>query len=217
MQSLAQLLEYQGELLRAIEVAARKRDASAVLTSLKNLEMLGSLIRRQEEIDRTLVALKGGLAASPVTEVATTDSPNRDDDRKLSAKERGRRHRENFVRTLANMGVVLQPLKGVIFRSPRGILVGIASASESKKKDSWFLGLPEGRFEQAVLLCEEHSGNLRHFSLPKEFMSEHGEALSRKDGQIKFNVFRRNEFVLHLPRHGCVSIEDFRDNFSGLS
>src|SRR5262249_35031731 len=154
---------------------------------MKKLEMLASLINRQEEIVRTLAAWEGGLPASPVPEVDPAEGPNDGDGQRLSAKERGRRHRDSFVRTLANRGVTLQWLKGAILRSPRGIRVGVAYARESKK-DRWFLGLAEDQFEHAVLLCEERSGKVIHFSLPMEFMIEHGDSLSRKDGQIKFNV-----------------------------
>lgn len=216
MEPLSRLLEHQKKLLRDIEVAARKGDVSAVLAKAKKLEMLESLIRRQEEIHRTLAALEGDLPASLVTDLGPEEGATDSDDRKLSAKERGRRHRDSFVQTLGHRGVTLQWVKGAIFRSPRGIRVGVAYARESKK-DKWFLGLAEDQFEHAVLLCDEVNGNKIHFSLPKEFMSEHGQSLSRKDGQIKFNVFRRDEaFFLHLPRRGSVSIDDFRDNFTDL-
>jgi hypothetical protein len=214
MQSLARLLEHQGTLLRDIEVAAREGDAAAVLALQKKLETIASLIRRQDEIDRTLAAFERELAAVPDTPVTTTEGLVCDDNREVSAKERGRRRRDDFVRTLASRGVVLHRLKGAIFRSPRGTRVGVAYNRE--KNDKWFLGLPEDGFEHAVLLCEERSGRVIHFSLPKEFMDEHGDALNRTNGQIKFNVRRRGEFFLHLPKRGYVTIEPFRDNFSGL-
>jgi hypothetical protein len=216
MQTLARLLEHQGKLLRDIGIAARKQDAAAVLALQRKLETLASLIRRQEEIDRTLAVFERSLAAGPDMPVTTTEGPASDDYRKVSAKERGRRHRDDFVRTLSSRGVVLHRLKGAIFRSPRGTRVGVAYGRESKS-DRWFLGLPEDGFDQAVLLCEDRSGRVIHFSLTKEFMDEHGDALSRKDGQVKLNVFRRDgEFSLQLPKRGSVTIEPYRDNFSGL-
>jgi|SRR5579884_560250 len=215
MRSLTRLLEHQGTLLRDIEVAARKRDAALVLALQRRLETLASLIRRQEEIDRTLATFEqGGLAAEPDTPITTTEGPGYDDNREVSAKERGRRRREDFVRTLASKGVALERLRGAIFRSPHGIRVGVAY--NRGKNDKWFLNLPEDGFEHAVLLCEERSGRVIHFSLPKEFLDEHGDALSRTNGQVKFNVRRRGEFFLHLPKRGYVTIEPFRDNFSGL-
>jgi hypothetical protein len=138
--------------------------------------------------------------------------------RELSPRERGRRHRVDFVQALARMGVTLQPLKGAIFKSPRGVRVGVAYAREdSRQKDKWFLGLPENKFEHAVLLCEDRSGKEIYFSLPKEFLHEHGKTLSKSGGQIKFNVARRiGEFFLDLPWRESVTIEAFRDNLSGL-
>lgn len=217
MKSLPRLLEHQKTLLGKIATTAQKGDVSEVLALSKKLEMLASLLKRhQEEIDRTLADLEGDLSASPVTDAGAVEVLTDGDDRTLSAKERGRRRRDGFVQTLANMGVTFQWLKGAIFRSPRGVRVGVAYARESNK-DKWFLGLAENQFAHAVLLCEESSGKMIHFSLPKEFMRDYGESLSRKNGQIKFNVFRRGgEFFLHLPRRESVTIEAFRDNYSGL-
>ena len=219
MESLPRLLEHQKTLLRDIEVAARKGDVSGVLASSGKLEMLASFMKRQEEeIARTLVALEGGLSASRGTDGGPAQALTDGHDRKLSKKERGRRRRVDFIRMLAKKGVDLQPVKSVIFKSPHGIRVGIASARENRKrKDNWWLGLPEGEFEHAALLCEERSGNEIRFLLPKEFMREHGESLTRREGQIKFIVFRRDgEFFLRLPGRESVAIEAFRENFSEL-
>lgn len=221
MQTSKRLQEYQEALLREIEVAARKRDAGAVLALQKKLESLASLIRRQQEIDRTVAVFERDLAAGPDTLVTTTEAPTYDDDREVSAKERGRRHRDDFVRTLSSKGVVLHRLKGAVFRSPRGTRVGVAYGREARNdegfNDRWFLGLPEGGFEQAVLLCEDRSGTVTHFSLTKAFMDDNGKTLSRKNGQVKFNVVRRGgDFFLHVPKRGPVTLEPFQDNFSGL-
>ncbi len=117
------------------------------------------------------------------------------------------------------MGVPLEPVKGQVFRTERGTRVGIAPASESNKyRDRWFLGLPENGFDHAVLLCYGCNGKLTHFLLPKEFIDKHSQTLSRKNGQLKFNVRRRGEeFLLLVPRRGSVSIEAYRDNFAGLT
>jgi len=215
MQTPKRLQEHQEALLRDIEAAAREGNAAAVLALQKKLETLASLIRRQQEIDRTLALFERDLAAGPETPVTTTEGLAFDDDRG-SAKERGRRRRDEFVRTLSSRGVVLHRVKGALFRSPRGTRVGVGYGRESKN-DRWFVGLPEDGFDQAVLLCEDRSGRVIHFSLMKEFMDEYGDALSRKNGQVKFNVVRRGgEFFLHVPKRGPVTIEAFRDNFSGL-
>ena len=214
MQTAKRLQEHQEDLLRDIEAAARKGDAATVLALQKKLETLASLIRRQEEINRALEVFERGVAAGSDTPVTTTERPTFDDDR-ISAKERGRRRRDQFVQLLASRGVLLHRLKGAVFRSPRRTRVGIAYGRVGKN-DNWFLGLPEGGFDQAVLLCEDHSGTVTHFSLTTEFMDEHGGALTRKNGQVKFNVVRRGgEFFLHVPKHEPVSIEPYRDNFLG--
>ena len=63
---MARLLEYRETLLRDIEAAARKGDVSEVLASSEKLEMLASFMKRQqEEIARTLAALKDPAAYAP--------------------------------------------------------------------------------------------------------------------------------------------------------
>jgi hypothetical protein len=173
---------------------------------------LMNLAERADGLHGDVAALAGG----PQNHANPNGSPELACDQEVSAKERGRRNRDDFVGTLSSKGCSLAPLKGAIFRSPRGLRVGVAFSREGKP-DKWFLGLPEDGFEHAVLLCEERSGRIIHFSLPKEFLEEHGNALSRRDGQVKFNVSRRREaFFLQVPRRGLVTIEPFRDNFSGL-
>lgn len=226
MRSTARLLGHLETLLRDVAAAARKQDVPTVIRLLGNLQTLGSLIRRQEEIDRrqeevdgTLAALKQGLAVPPVPGARMPDDTATDDGSETSSKERGRKHREDFVRTLGTLGIPVEKVKGQVFRTSHGLRVGIAYASESKRnKDGWFLGLPENDFDHAVLLCDGSNGKLTHFSLPSQFMDKHSRSLSRKNGQLKLNVRRRGEeFFLLVPPRASVSIDAFRDNFAGLT
>jgi hypothetical protein len=80
------------------------------------------------------------------------------------------------------------------YRTPSGIEVGIAYASELKgKPDAWFLGLADERFDAVVLLCETESGQTLDFVLPPKFVAEiwSPALLSRNNKQVKFHVFKR--------------------------
>ena len=212
---MKQLLEHQQEVLREIESAARRKDAARVMSHTTTLDRITRLIRKQEEIDSALIALKRGGPIDPaaVEEEGTLhhDGPPRE-----SGKARGRKHRTELVRELSRAGVDLRPLSGAVLKTVSGLRVGIAYSREGNK-DRWFLGLPEDGFDHAVLICEHLAGKVSRFFLGQDFIAKYGRALSRKDGQVKFNVLRRGgEFLLNVPRHGAVSIARSQDNFEGL-
>jgi hypothetical protein len=199
-------------LLLEIQAAAREGDTSAVLNSARKLETLENLIT---------LAKKPSTPLTPCPpRPPATDGLSKENGAALSPKARGHHHRDNFVRMLQSRGVALQQVKGPIFRTAAGTRVGIAYAHEgnARNKDRWFLGLPENQFDHAMLLCEPEHGELMFFSLPTEFMGQHGSGLSCRDGQVKFSVFRRSgECFLLVPRQGRVNIEPYRDNLNHLS
>jgi hypothetical protein len=200
---MSPLLQYRNDLFGEIQVAAKNQDSTAVLNAARKLETLENLI-----------AL-GELSAAGQQRQPTKELPGPE----LSAKARGRHHREAFVEKVRSRGVTLERDKGPIFKTATGTRVGIAYAHEGNRRnrDRWFLGLPENQFDQAVLLCEGGASEVTFFSLPKDFMSQHGAGLSAKDGQVKFNVFRRgSDFCLLIPRQTAVSLEPFKDRLSEL-
>jgi hypothetical protein len=110
-------------------------------------------------------------------------------------------------------------VSGAIFFAPKlRLRIGVAYAHEGGRTNRWFLGLEEGKFDHAVLLCESKSGRVTHLSLPREFIAKYGSSFPRKDGQLKINlVMRGGEFCLLLPPGRPINVEQFRDNFYGLA
>lgn len=220
MGTIAQLLGHETAVLQEIEKAAKKKDPDTVVSNARRLEKIRELIAQQEAIHRAVRSLEpqSAVQEKPITaeQNMTAELSSRENEAGLSSKERGRRRRLEFIRVMARKGVLLEAIRGATFMAPSGLRTGIAFAREVQK-DRWFLGLPEGGFEHAVLLCETQGGRLIHFSLPKEFIARHEPSLSRKNGQVKFSLVRRGgEFFLQVPRRGRVSVNSFRDDFSRL-
>jgi hypothetical protein len=202
---MSPLLQYRNDLFREIELAAKNKDSAAILNASRKLETLENLIALGERPSASQRELTNELP------IGNGPEP--------SAKARGRYHRDTFVESARSRGIALEPVKGSIFKTPTGTRVGIAYAHEGNRRnrDRWFLGLPENQFDQAVLLCEGAGSEVTFFSLPRDFMHQRGTGLSSKDGQVKFNVFRRgSDYCLLIPRQPAVSLEPFRDRLSEL-
>jgi hypothetical protein len=89
-----------------------------------------------------------------------------------TVRENGREIREVFLKKLLQTGISLQQVKGeTIYRAKSGEKVGIAVATE-RQPDRWFLGLPEGGFDHAVLLCQREGGDVIEIRLPKGFFAK---------------------------------------------
>ena len=99
MQTIARLVEHRDTILREIEVAAKRRDAATVLNTIGKLETLATLIRQQEEIDRSLAALKEGTWTPSASTEAVEPVRGERDGTELSSKERGRRQRDGVAST----------------------------------------------------------------------------------------------------------------------
>jgi hypothetical protein len=216
MDTLARLLTYQKSLFKEIGKAAGAGDARALLGLQGKLATTEKLIREEKEIVRQLEVLIDAPGAPSVSIPPRRDSAD-DGSSSPSAREQGRRRRTQFLKEAESKGVVLQQVTGTIYQTRDGTRVGIASATEGKNGDRWFLDLREGEFDHAVLLCEPLDGELTHFSLPKKFMDEFGHHFSRAGDRIKFNVHKRGgAYMLLVPRKGPVNIDAYRDNFFGL-
>jgi hypothetical protein len=111
----------------------------------------------------------------------------------------------------------LTRIRGAYYESPSGLRVGIAYAHEKEQNGKWFLGLDDGAFEHAVLLCESKNGDMVHLSLPREFVGKCGPLLAKVNKQRKFNVASyAGEYFLLVPGQGRVSLSPYLDNYKGL-
>jgi hypothetical protein len=209
------------ELLRTIADAASNGDTQAVLTLTERLRAADALIERltaishdaerflDHDVDRPLTPTRPAAAT-----VVLAPSPG-------AASVPGRGHgpeiRAAFLRTAAAHGVCLEPIRGAIYMAPNGKRVGIAVATE-RQRNRWFLGLPEGGFESAALICQTSSGKRLDICIPPAFFAEHERRLSRSSGQVKFNVVRRDgRLLLTIPRSPPAGVDQFLDALANLT
>ena len=136
----------------------------------------------------------------------------------LSPKKRGKARRNAFVQELETIGISLINVGGTTYKTKTENLVGIAYASE-RKSNRWFLGLPSKGYNSVTLICENKTGELFNFVLPKDFLNENSDKLSHdENGNCKFNIFLKGEsYKLRIPGEGYENIDSFKGNYSPLS
>jgi hypothetical protein len=138
----------------------------------------------------------------------------------LTPKERGKRIRATW---LQHNAPGLARLRETLYRNSRGEIVGIAVATEKAgvqgSQSSWWLGLPKGKFQTAILLCVAKSDGVFSVCLPKVFLDEQKQNLSQsvQGGNVQFTVLSKTgEVYLQVPRVGRVDVRRFVNNVSPL-
>jgi hypothetical protein len=223
MDALNDLHSEKKELLSSISRAASEEKTGVVLSESKKLEKIEQLINRHRQIILELEEFRSNKSPSHLThshikkEVSGKDNILRSS-RQASTREHGQKIREAFVSKLEKDGIQLNLMKGkTIYQTKSGKRVGIPVATE-RQPNRWFLGLPVGGFEHAVLLCQKETGDLIEVPLPENFFTKYGDSMSQSNGQIKFNIVQRGTVVLVLvPGTDGVSISSFSSDYSFLS
>jgi hypothetical protein len=213
--------------LTAIADKARRGDASAIAQLSARLQRIERARDRYDDVVREVEALVA-QSDSHSTEMEREEprlrvGPNgRDTSGQSPSGQSPRRYaeerRRELIGRLGAEGIELRELRGPIYRTPARTRVGIPFATE-RQPNRWFLGLPDGQFEQAILLCEPNDGDVLAFSLDEGFCAQYRELLSRDArGQLKFNVSRRGQgqFVLNVPHHEPVDLDPMRERFEDL-
>lgn len=196
--------------LRRIEKAARNSDAATVLESGNQLTRIEELLGRYETLEHEVKHLSNGKTPiMPKRQVTRAKKQTTGD---TSSRNLAKRRRKEMIE--ANKLSVIPHRGSSIYKTPEGTRVGMAFATE-RQENRWFLGLPEDRFDVAVLLCETSEGPLP-FVLPEALFDQHGEQLSRSKGQVKFNVKFDRDFVLLVPGCGEVALAPYLRNFSPI-
>lgn len=158
-------------------------------------------------LERVASLWKAQHSKLPSINIAATvsDSPLAD---YISAKARGDRVRSKWIDS--NLGRSAIPFTGTLYKNGRGETFGIAYAKESeKRKGRWFSGLPENKFQSAILLCESLAGKLDAVCLPSDFIAKYRQNFSVSHGQVKFMVVKReNIWNLSVPGIGEVGITE---------
>jgi len=207
------------ELLVQIAKAAKEGRSDVVLSASEKLGKVEILINRYNQIVTDIESLQGKAGNSgtikPAKAIQERPMIVRTDIK--SAREYGREIRETFLKKLTGSGIELQQAKGeTIYKTRSGEKVGIAVATE-RQPDRWFLGLPVGGFDHAVLLCKREGDEVIEIRLPKAFFSKYGNDMSQSKGQLKFNVSRRgNVYVVQVPKTDGVNPLTFSSDYSFL-
>ncbi len=197
MEALDRLSVLRGEILKEIERAAATGQSSDILAGGRKLEAVEGLIARGEEFKRDVESFLKGQSPLP----SERKAPGRE-----LGREGGERARQVIVEMLDCAGVPLRRIKGAMYLAPSGAHVGIAYATQ-RQPDRWFLGLTEGSFEYAILLCEEKPEIVHAIWLSYGFFKENGRKLSRSGNGVKFNVSKSGStFYLGIPGQGHVHV-----------
>lgn len=222
MDAMNTLHQKKVELMEQIALAAKEGRSDIVLSSSEKLGKVEMLINRYKQIVNDIELLQDAKGDSNAMNTSNIipKQPIKSTPELInirSSRESGREIREIFLKKLREIGIELDQIKGeTIYKTRSGEKVGIAVATE-RQPDRWFLGLPIGGFDHAVLLCKREAGELIEIRLPKSFFSKYGKDLSQSKGQLKFNVSRRgNVYVVKVPNKGCINPSTLSSDYSFL-
>jgi hypothetical protein len=173
---------------------------SSVAACIDNDERTVSAIRQrileyEQQIKGTTTAVSALLPSS----YAGMNLPQKG----RSKHEAGRDYRTRFVNSCSSSGITLASLTGKMYQTIDGRKVCIASANELDNRPCrWFLGAKDEPYNIVVLLCGRKGCESLEFILPQEFLKKYWNSLSRRAGEVKFNVVEdgANYYLLVPPR-----------------
>ena len=206
------LSETRESILDQLARAAKSGDARKSVDLARTLEQIERDYQMATDIERRLTRINGDLSSNYRVMPTATERVGSSE----SAKARGMRIQREF----AARHTLLQ-FKGQEFRTSQGLSVGIATATEDKRRNRWFLGLPGRKFDVTVLVCD-HEGRLLEFVIPAEVIDGVWEKLSRdKKGHLKFNVRREGgaygDYQLLVSSASPVNIQPFLGAYAPLT
>jgi hypothetical protein len=201
----------------------RKQLINEIETALKqgagaNFYEVTERLRSGDALLDQVMSLWRGKEISSIPETNGTGSLENIVNNDVSAKARGERARSNWINS--TLGKSVTQVKGTLFRNGRGEILGIAYGKEAEdRRDRWFLGLPENKFQSAVLLCEPIKGKINAICFPARFIAEMklNKKFSTSHGQAKFNVIKRGEnWFLAMRGEGEVTITNCVNNLANI-
>ncbi|HEU4760114.1 MAG TPA: hypothetical protein VFT91_09065 [Dehalococcoidia bacterium] len=207
MEIMAELDTLKGKVKRGIVGAVNDTgQLSALVRLLEDVERDASILA---QLQRNVDGYHSRLATVLNGSGATAQAPSLDFTG--SKKQLGNSARFAFAHAHG-----LTQVKGVVYANASSSMFGIAMASEDKRGNKWWLGLPDAQFSSVVLLCQDGNA-LLEFILPATSLATVWRKLSRSAGQVKFNVKRENlKYSLMVPEDGPFDITRFLGNYSPL-
>lgn len=218
MDTLTELQNEKNSILSVISKAANEGKTDLVLAESGKLEKIKNLISRHSQIISELEGLRSGNPQIPQQKTRRIVTGPVDESRSsqmVSSRELGETIRHEFLSKREAEGIQLQLIKGkTIFRTKSGKRVGLAVATE-RQPNRWFLGLPDGGFDHAVLLCQRENGEVIDIPLPEKFFEQY--KMSQSKGQLKFNVVNRGSGLLvQIPGTDGINGKSFARDYSFL-
>jgi len=221
MDTLKELQNEKNKILSNISMAACEAKTDTVLAESKKLEKIEHLISCHKQITSELEGLRRGstqIVQQKTRRIVVNSVSESRSTQMVASRELGEQIRHEFLNKREAEGIHLQLIKGkTIFRTGSGKRVGLAVATE-RQPNRWFLGLPAGGFDNAVLLCQRENGVVIDIPLPEQFFEKYGKVLSESNGQLKFNVVKRGSGVLvQVPGTEGINGKSFASDYSFLS
>jgi hypothetical protein len=218
-----ELQALNGEVLLAIQSHAKKGEMTGLFKSNDWLRQAVNLLNRHESLKTEAQELTGfgrellkvGASGSyPETGEADPDGSENEGGHNAGGKARGRQCRGAFVQREAQRGKPLTKVRGQLFKTGGGVIVGVGYGKEDENRNHFFIGLQAGQFQEAVLICELLDGLINAFWLPRDFVEKYVKHLSvsKQYNQVKFVVERHGgRFDLRVPAIGPIEITKFMD------
>lgn len=211
MEAEHRLMNEKAKLLKHIAESAQNGKSREVLDAGVKLQKIESLIERYDRLLEDILGLDTNISHQVASKQSTVNLLE-----VASGRGIGKSIRFDFLKKISKKGILLEHIKGSIYKNRLGHKVGIAVATE-RTPERWFLGLPIDGFDHAVLLCGQETGNIIEICLAKNFFDEFGASMSQSGGQVKFNVAQRGSgYVIVVPGIGGVSVTEFIGNYSAL-
>jgi hypothetical protein len=221
MDSIDDLQKEKSIILSNIFQAAREGNSDLLLSANEKLHKIELLISRHGQIVQEREALQDDNSNSNIAVPFAKQEASKKELKFKSivatARTNAEKIREAFLQRLISEGVHLRLIKGkTIYLTKSGQRVGIAVATE-RQSNHWFLGLPIGRFDHAVLLCQSDAGDVVEIRLPDKFFSKYGSVMSLSKSRVPLNIVQKNgEALVQVPGTDGVSVSSFSSDYSFL-
>jgi hypothetical protein len=196
---------------RLARIVRITQECEGALTQIRELEGLAG------RLDSELHRKPNSVATGPPTTVplVAVDHPRKN----RSGKAEGKEERKYLLQKAQQAGAPLYLERGRIYRTANGKRVGIGFATEDRRGDLWWLGIPEEALDVVILLCKAATGERLYFVLPSEFMSKVRPFLSTNRSDLIFHVRRsgtENFELVDAPQSGLKVLNQYRDRFDLL-
>lgn len=208
MDIIDKMLSLKEILKTKIEHALKNSNTETIVAFAKDLDLIGRLEKQYREIETAVISLDQKVTLN----IDTPQNTNK------SYKQIGKEERIIFIQEAKKKGIILSEEKGPLYKDNLGGLVGIPYASECKP-GRWWLGLPNKKYQNIVLICKNEFSERTYFIFPYTFCAKHQDKLGtdKKEKQIKFNVLIKNGiYTLIIPNSEPITINEYIDKFDNI-